>query len=99
MEDTKTLKFLFTALHGSLPYEYDVVRVNGEGLEDTITISKTNAEHVIYITANMSNDNDIFDINLYDDPYDDDPAETTQWDADDPTLNLIDLIAYIKKSL
>lgn len=99
MSNYTTLKALFTALHGSLPYEYDEKYVSGVGLEDTIAISKTNSERNIYITANMPDDNDIFDVTLYDDIYDDEPAETTQWDADDQNLTLIDLIAYIEKSL
>lgn len=99
MSNYTTLQALFTALHGSLPYEYDEKYVNGAGLEDTIVISKTNSDHNIYITANMPDDNDIFDVCLYDDIYDDDPAEIVQWDAGDPNITLIDLIAYIEKSL
>lgn len=99
MSNHTTLKTLFAALHGSLPYEYDEKYVNGVGLEDAIAISKTNSARNIYITENMPDDNNIFDITLYADIYDDDPTETTQWDADDPELNLINLIAYIEKTL
>ena len=93
------LKTLFTALHGSLPYEYDEKYFNGAGLEDAIIISKTNSARSIYITANMPYDNNIFDLTLYDDTYDDDPIEITQWDADDPDLNLLDLIAFVERNL
>lgn len=93
------LKTLFTTLHGSLPYEYDEKYFNGAGLEDAIIITKTNSERSIYITANMPYDNNIFDLTLYDDTIDDDPIEISQWDADDPDLTLLDLIAYIEKSL
>lgn len=96
MSKYTTLKTLFTTLHGSLPYEYDEKYFNGAGLEDAIIISKTNSERSIYITANMPYDNNIFDLALYDD---DDPVEITQWDADDQDLTLLDLIAYIEKSL
>lgn len=99
MSKYTTLKALFTTLHGSLPYEYDERYLNGAGLEDAIIISKTNSERSIYITANMPYDNNIFDLTLYDDTYDDDPIETTQWDADDQDLTLLDLIAHIEKSL
>lgn len=98
MSNSKTLKALFTALHGSLPYEYDEKYFNGAGLEDAIIISKTNSERSIYITANMPYDNNIFGLTLYDDTYDD-PIEISQWDADDQDLTLLDLIAYIEKSL
>lgn len=93
------LKTLFTTLHGSLPYAYDEKYLNGAGQEDAIMISKTNSGRSIRITANMPYDNNIFDLTLYDDTYDDDPIETSQWDADNQDLTLIDLIAYIEKSL
>lgn len=99
MSDYITLKTLFTALQGSLPYEYDEKYFNGAGLDDAIIISKTNSERSIYITANLPHDNNIFDLTLYDDTKDDDPIEISQWDADDPNLTLINLIAYIEKSL
>ena len=98
MSNYTTLKTLFAALHGSLPYEYDEKYVNNVHMGDSIVISKTSSERSIYITANLPYDNAIFDIVLYDDN-DDDPAETTQWDADDQDTNLINLIAYIEKSL
>jgi len=99
MSNRKTLKALFTALHGSLPYEYDEKYSNGAGLEDAIIITKTNSERSIYITANMPYDNNIFDLALYDDTYDDNPIEISQWDADDQDTTLLDLIAYIEKTL
>lgn len=99
MSNYMTLKTLFAALHGSLPYEYDVKYFNGAGLDDAIIISKTNSERSIYITANMPHDNNIFDLTLYDDTTDDDPIEISQWDADDQDLTLLDLIAYIEKNL
>lgn len=101
MSKYTALKTLFTALHGSLPYEYDEKYFNGAGLDDAIIITKTSSERSIYITANMPYDNNIFDLTLYDDTYDDDddPIEISQWDADDPNLTLINLIAYIEKNL
>lgn len=99
MSKYTALKNLFTTLHESLPYEYDEKYLNREGLEDAIIISKTNSERSIYITANMPYDNNIFDLTLYDDIYDDDPIEISQWNADDQDLTLLDLIAYIEKSL
>lgn len=93
------LKILFTAIHGSLPFEYDEKYSNGTGPEGAIIISKTGSECNIYITENMPDDNAIFDLTLYDDTYDDDPIEICQWDAADPDLNLTDLIAYIEKNL
>lgn len=99
MSKYASLKTLFTTLHGSLPYEYDEKYFDGVGLEDAIIISKANSERSIYITANMPSDNNIFDLTLYDDTFDDDPIEITQWDADDQDLTLLDLIAYIEKSL
>lgn len=99
MSNYITLKTLFTAIHGSLPYEYNEKYSNGTGPEDAIIISKTGSERSIYITENMPDDNAIFDLTLYDDTYDDDPIEICQWDADDPDLNLTDLIAYIEKTL
>lgn len=99
MSKYTALKTLFSTLCGSLPYEYDEKYFNGAGLEDAIIISKTNSERSIYITENMPYDNNIFDLTLYDDTYSDDPIEICQWDADDQDLTLLDLIAYIEKSL
>lgn len=99
MSNSKTLKALFTALHGSLPYEYDEKYINGADQEDIIVISKTSSDRTIYITANMPDDNAIFDAVLYDATYDDDPIEIYQFDADDQDLSLLDLIAYIEKNL
>lgn len=99
MNNHTPIQALFTSLNGSLPYEYDEKYVIGIGLKDTIVITKTDSERIIYITANTPDDDAIFDVNLYNDIYDDDPTETTQWDTDDPNLTLIDLIDYIKKSL
>ena len=100
MSNYITLKTLFTALHGSLPYEYDEKYVNNVHMGDFIVISKTSSERSIYITANLPYDNAIFDVVLYDDDDDDDDqVEITQWDADDQDTNLMDLIAYIEKSL
>lgn len=99
MSKYTALKTLFTTLRGSLPYEYDEKYFNGSGLEDAIIISKTGSERSMYITENMPHDNNIFDLTLYDGTYDDDPIEISQWDADDQDLTLLDLIAYIEKSL
>ena len=99
MSNNTALKTLFATLHGSLSYEYDEKYVTGVGTEDAIVISKTDSDSNIYITANMPDDNHIFDLTLYDDIHDDEPAETTQWDADDSNLTLIDLIDYITRSL
>lgn len=101
MSNYTTLKLLFTALQGSLPYEYDekYFNINGSGLDDAIIISKTSQERSIYITKNLPYENAIFDLTLYDDTSDDDPIEIYQWDANDPNLTLIDLIAYIEKNL
>ncbi len=99
MSNNTALKTLFAVLHGSLPYEYDEKYVTGVGLEDAVVISKTDSDRSIYITANMHDSNHIFDMNLYDDINDYEPAEITQWDADDPNLTLMDLIDYIEKTL
>lgn len=99
MSNYTALKLLFTALHGSLPYEYDEKYFDGAGPEDAIIISKTGSERSVYITANMPYDNNIFDLTLYDATHDDDPIETTQWDADDQDLTLLHLIAYIERNL
>lgn len=99
MSNYTTLKTLFTALHGALPYEYDEKYVNGIDREDTIVISKTGSERSVYITADLPYDNNIFGVALYDDNYDNDPIERSQWDTDDHNLTLIDLIAYIEKNL
>lgn len=98
MSNHTPLQALFTSLYGSLPYEYDEKYVIGIGLKDTIVISKTDPERTIYITADTPDDA-IFDVSLYDDIHDDDPAETSQWDTNDQDTNLIDLIAYIERNL
>lgn len=99
MSNHTALKTLHASLHGSLPYEYDEKYSNGAGLENAIIISKTSSERSIYITENMPEDNNIFDITLYDDTYADDPIEICQWDADDQNLTLTHLIDYIEKTL
>lgn len=99
MSNYTALRSLFTALQGTLPYECDEKYFNGAGLEDAIIISKTSSERSIYITENMPDNGNVFDITLYDDAYSDDPIEMLQWDTDDPKLNLTALIAYIKNNL
>lgn len=99
MSNYTALKYLFASLQGNLPYGYDEKYFNGMGLEDAIIISRTCSERSIYITENMSDDNNIFDLTIYDDTYSDDPIEICQWDADDPNLTITDLIAYIEKTL
>lgn len=99
MNDSTTLKTLFAALHGILPYEYDERYVNGVTTEDNITISKTDSERIAYISANTLDGDVILDVTLYDDPNDKEPIEISQWDTDDPDFNLVDIIAYIEKNL
>lgn len=98
MSNHTHLKALFTALHGSLPYTYDEKYATSADQRDTIIISKTSSERNIYITANMPHD-DTFEVTLYDDINDDNPAETFQWDPDDQDSTLLDLITYIEKTL
>lgn len=97
MSYNTTLKTLFAALHGSLPYEYDEKYINGT--HASILVTKNDSDHIAYITANTPDDNGVFDVTPYDDIHDDDPIETVIWDANDPNFNLIDLITYIEKSL
>lgn len=98
MSNHTTLKALFATLHGCLPYEYDERYINGENTVRSIVINKEDSERTIYITTGTLDDG-IFDAVLYDDAYDDEPIEIYQWYANDPNTNLIDLIAYIEKSL
>lgn len=99
MSDYITLKTLFTTLHGSLPYEYDELYVHSKDTDHSIAISKKDSERTIYITTNTPDDDGIIDTTLYDDANDDEPIEICQWDTNDPNLNLVDLIAYIEKTL
>lgn len=99
MNDNETIRNLFRILNGCLPYEYDEKYINDAERGDAITISKTNSERSIYITANMPNSNAILDTTLYDDAYADDPIEIVQWDLDDQDLTLTDLITYLKNTL
>lgn len=99
MNKHDSLHILFKTLTDTLPYEYDEKYANGVGPEGTITISKNDTGHTIYITENTPDDNGVFDVALYDDILDDDPTDITTWDANDPNLTLTDLISYIEKSL
>lgn len=99
MSKHTTLKTLFAALHGCLPYEYNERYVNVGNTDCLITINKKGSERTIYITTTAPEDNGIFNADLYDDAYDDEPIETSQLDTTDPDYNLIDLIAYIEKNL
>lgn len=96
MSNCVTLKTLFAALCGCLPYEYDELYVNVENPGRHIVISKKDSERTIYITTAAPDDNGIFNADLYDD---DEPIDTCRWDANDPDSNLIDLIAYVEKTL
>lgn len=98
MSNHTILKTLFTALHGSLPYEYDERYANSKNTNPHITITKENSERTLYITETTP-DNDTLDVTLYNDTHDDEPTENYQWDTNDPNLNLTDLIANIKNSL
>lgn len=97
MSNHTTLQHMFAVLHRSLPYEYDV-HANDKDTDHSIVINKKDSEHTIYITANAPDDNGIVDTTLYDSIYDD-PVEITQWDTNDPNFSLIDIIAYIEKTL
>lgn len=97
MSNNTTLKTLSTALHGNFPYEYDVLYTNSEDAGNNIAISKVGSNGIIYITA--PDDDGILDVTLYDDAYDDEPTELSQWDTNDPNLNLTDLITYVEKTL
>lgn len=99
MSDGTALKPLFTSLHGSLPYEYDVLYVTTEDTGDSIAISKAGSAGVIYITESAPDEGRFFDIVAYDDAYNDEPTEACQWDADDPNSSLMDLIDYVETSL
>lgn len=99
MSNHTTLTTLFAILHGSLPYEYDELYVNGKDTARSITINKEGSERTIYITANTPDDDSILDTTIYDNACDDEPIEICQWDTNDPSLNLVDLIAYIEKTL
>lgn len=95
MSHDTTLYTLYTTIRDSLPYEYATQYINGKDTNHSILINREDLERTIYITANESND-DILDVALYED---DDPIEISQWDTDDPSLNLSDLITYIKKTI
>ena len=48
MSNCTTLKTLFTALRGSLPYEYDEKLIANE---DTIILTKEGSDNVMYLTV------------------------------------------------
>ena len=99
MSDNTTLATLFATLHGSLPYEYDELYVNGKDTYHSIVITKEESERTIYITTNTPDDDGILDVTLYDNTDDNEPIELCQEDTNDPNFNLVDLIAYIEKTL
>lgn len=99
MSHNTTIGILYATLRDCLPYEYDTQYIGGKDASHSIAISGKDSERTIYITANTPDDDGILDTTLYDDANDDEPIEICQWDTDDPNLNLMDLIAYIKKTL
>lgn len=98
MSHNTTIVALYATLHGCLPYEYDVQCVEGKDANHIITINKKDSERTMYVSMNTPSDDGILDAVLYDDA-DDEPTEICQWDTNDPDYNLIDLIAYIEKTL
>lgn len=98
MSYNTTIVILYTTLRDCLHYEYDTQYVGGKDTDPIITISKKDSERTIYITTNTPDD-DVINTTLYDDADDDEPVEICQWDTNDPDLNLVDLIAYIEKTL
>lgn len=92
MTKNDNLQLLFTSLNGCLPYEYNETFTDNE---TTIVITKENSDYDMYISPG-SLDTDDFEVTVN---YGDEPVEIYKWDTNDPNLNLIDLIDYIKKAL
>lgn len=93
------LTIMYTTLRDCLPYEYSTQYIGVKDTDHSILISKTDSDRTICITENMPDDNGILDTTLYDDANDDEPIEICQWDTNDPNSSLVDLIAYIEKTL
>lgn len=67
MSNCTTLKTLFTALRGSLPYEYDEKLIANE---DTIILTKEGSDNIMYLTVDTDDTDDTDDVIAigYDDP-------------------------------
>lgn len=64
MSNYTTLKTLFTALQGSLPYECDEKLVTNE---DTIILTKEGSDNIMYLTLDSDDTGDVIAIG-HDDP-------------------------------
>lgn len=96
MKDRTTLTALFTALNGTLPYEYDKLYADYGDAYPGILISKKDSGTTICIVPDTPHDDGIVDTITYDN---DTETETLQWDTNDPDFNLLDLIGHIEKTL
>lgn len=92
MNKNDNIHILFKTLTDTLPYEYTEELTNNE---TTIAITKEDSDTDVYISPD-SPDTDGFEVTVN---YCDEPIETYRWDADDQNLTLLDLIAFIERSL
>lgn len=96
MKNHTTLTDLFTALNGTLPYEYDKLYAAYGDTYPGILISKKDSETTICIVPDTPHDNGIVDTVTYDN---DTETETLQWNTNSPDFNLLTLISHIEKTL
>lgn len=92
MNKNDNIHILFKTLTDTLSYEYTEELTDNE---TTIVITKKDSDYDMYISPDDP-DTDDFEITVN---YGDEPVEIYQWDANDPSSNLTDLITYIKNSL
>lgn len=89
---------LFSIINGCLPYEYDVILLDGHGRAYGILIAKKDSDHIMQITP--SEHDNTYTVLVWSDG--DDPAtdsEAYQWDLDSPDLTLDDILTDIQNRL
>lgn len=97
MGNNTSMENLFTYLHGSLPYEYDVELMKTTTVFDYIKITKAGTANAIYLTTYHDNADTLY-MELYDAEYDD-SIDYCAWDLDSPDLSLTAIINDIRKNL
>lgn len=97
MSNNTSMEDLFTYLHGSLPYEYDVKLMKTTTVYGYIKITKADTANAICLTTYPDNAHTLY-MELYDTEYDD-STNYCVWDLDSPDLPLTDIINDIRKNL
>lgn len=97
MNRNASLYILFGILSARLSYEYDEEFIDGSPTEAGIIITRKDATRIMYVSVDVSNDDDDFVVSVYDNYNDDKPIETFYWITSDPKTTIESVISSIEE--